>query len=115
MTITLINKDTYLNLVKIQEDFPSITFQNDGYEYLKKSSLSEEAKAAIVQIDLILKDCIKGYIEFCNFKIGSGGVKIRFDYNWNADSEIPQASFIGVGYLYLEELFLGFKEFRKEA
>jgi len=108
MKIELISPEQYQTLRDIQANHPALTFQNRGYEYIKKSDLSKEDLKALDTITEILKKHVKGFSEFFNFKLDKdGAIKLRFDYNWGADEEGHY--FIGVGYLPLDELLNGFK------
>ena len=112
MTINLITQEEYKELILIQENHPILTFQNDGYKNFDKSKMTEEDRAALTRVSEILKDSIKGFSEFNNFKYEkeSNVLKIRFQYDWTADSLQNELPFIGVGYLELQELFNGFKK-----
>ena len=104
MTITLIEQHKYDYLLDIQKRFPALTFQNDGYEYINKSKLTEEELKALKDVDDFLRKCIKGFSKFFNFRINrKGTIDIRFDYAWSE-------SFTGVGYLELQELLNRFNE-----
>ena len=108
MTIELIGLDTYNKLVGIQKEYPSLTYQNKGYDYLDKSKLSEKELELFYEVSMILKKHIKGFSVFNNFTVTNTGiVKIRFQYDWNAD-EPTGVPFTGVGYLELETLLKGF-------
>lgn len=116
MTITLITEDTYNTLVNLQKGHPALTFQNEGYEYVDKSKLSPEDLEAITTISNILREHVKGFKKFFNFKLDKNGeVMIRFDYDWSSDSEGKTLPFIGVGYLHLDELLNGFRQHNKNG
>lgn len=109
MTITLITQENYETLLELQKRNPVFTFQNKGYEYIDKSKFTNEDKWALATINFILKHSIKGFSVFNNFLYSKDNeLKIRFQYNWSADSE--GISFIGVGYLFVDELLNGFRE-----
>lgn len=113
MTITIITQEEYDKLLSIQKEFPALTFQNNGYEYLNMSKLTEIELEKFKEAESILKKSIKGFSKFNHFKLSKDGVPyLRFQYNWNADYDgtghVPY--FTGVGYLLVEELFKGFKE-----
>jgi len=112
MTIKLLTQDQYEFLKESQETHPILTFQNDGYEYIKKSDLTEDDKAAIKEIEQLLKEKIVGFSSFTNFRFTKENeLQIRFQYNWGAeDGTMP---FTGVGYILLEELLNGFRETKK--
>ena len=104
MTINLIHEREYNLLKSIQINFPNLTFQNDGYEYINKSKFSERDKKAFRIVSNILSKAIEGFSRFDNFRLTKKGeVQIRFQYAWDI-------SFTGVGYLELVTLFEGFKE-----
>tara|TARA_R110002126_G_scaffold187208_1_gene335768 strand:+ start:390 stop:716 length:327 start_codon:yes stop_codon:yes gene_type:complete len=107
MTIELINKTQHKFLLKIQEEFPKLTFQNDGYQYIK--DLSEEDKEAVEAIELILEEHIVGFQKFNNFKLRpNGDISVRFQYDYGAGGS--GHSFTGVGYITTDELLNGFKD-----
>lgn len=107
MKIKLINADQYNTIKGIQEKNTALTFQNSGYEYIKKDKLSPEDKEALNVVTNILKDHIGGFSEFNNFNLKEGKIKLRVQYDYSHDDEgIP---FIGVGYLFLDELLNGFE------
>jgi len=111
MTITLITEEVYNHLLDIYNKYPKLTLQNEGYQYIRKADLNEEETTKFKEVNDILKTAIKGFSEFNNFRLGkkTKELQIRFQYNWSADDERGQP-FTGVGYLYLEELFKGFRE-----
>ena len=109
MKIKLISKEQYKELKTIQSQHPLLTFQNNGYEYIDKSRLSEADIRAMGKVSAVLAAHVAGFREFNNFQIckKTDKVRIRLQYNWNHDTEgLP---FTGVGYLYLSELHHGFK------
>jgi len=108
MTIELLTEVQHNFLKKIQENNPKLTFQNEGYQYIK--DLSESDKEAVKKVEEILKGSIVGFVEFNNFKERSNGeISVRFQYNYGADNEDGH-SFTGVGYLRMNQLLNGFKE-----
>jgi hypothetical protein len=110
MTITLITPEEYNNLLTIHQRYPALTFQNIGYQYIDKSKLTEEESTKFKEVNDFLATKIKGFSEFNNFKLTkTGEVVLRFQYNWTADEEKPSISYIGVGYLLLDELLSGFR------
>lgn len=113
MTITLITQEEYDKLLSIQKEFPALTFQNNGYEYLNMSKLTEIELEKFKEAENILRKSIKGFSKFNHFNLSKDGIpRIRFQYDWNADEEPPRTNpyFAGVGYLLVEELFRGFRE-----
>ena len=113
MTITLITQEEYDKLLSIQKEFPALTFQNNGYEYLNMSKLTEIELEKFKEAESILSKSIKGFSKFNHFKLSKNGAPfLRFQYDWNIDYDgkgyVPP--FTGVGYLLVEELFKGFRE-----
>jgi len=111
MTIDLITKEQYDQLVLIQKGFSALTFQNEGYQYPDKSKWTEEDIEAFNTAENIISPNIVGFSKFNHFKTRkTGEVVIRFQYNYGADEDSGTShSFTGVGYLGLEELYKGFK------
>ena len=111
MTITLITKEVYNNLVEIYTKYPNLTLQNKGYEYIKKDYLNNEELTKLKEVENILKEAIKGFKSFSNFRTNNKTqeLQIRFQYDYSADAEIRTTPFTGVGYLYLDELLNGFR------
>jgi hypothetical protein len=109
MTITLIDFDTYQLLAEIQKSYPNLTYQNVGYDYPNKSNWSDEDKAAFNTVNNILEKSIEGFVIFNHFRIDKNNIiRLRFQYHYDA-------SFIGVGYLKLDELFNGFDKYTNES
>jgi hypothetical protein len=106
MEITLLNRRNYNLLKNIQEKYPHLTFQNEGYQYLKAHvKLTDKDKQAIRICYKILNKSIHHLNEFNNFKISKDGlVLVRVQYNWDPDHR----GFTGVGYVPLECLRHGF-------
>ena len=106
MTITLLSRRDYKLLKSIQEKFPNLTFQNDGYQYLEHHvKLTDKDRQAIRVVTRILFKCIHAFSEFNNFKLRSDGTPVvRVQYNYDPGHR----SFIGVGYVPIEELRHGF-------
>ena len=55
MTIQLLEQVEYLQLLDIFKNNPSLTFQNEGYEYIDKKKLTDDDIAKISEIEKILK------------------------------------------------------------
>lgn len=88
--------NNYNKLISIQKEYPELTFQNAGYEYLSKEIL-EKYKEQIEEISEILKATIPGFVKFNNFKIyKTGDIMIRVQYYYDK-------IFVGVGYFNVEE------------
>lgn len=82
-------------ITQIAKEHPALTFDNNGYEYIDGSKLSQEDIAAIAELEDILKDKISGFVKFFNFKPNHRGeLEVRVNYCWDS-------SFIGVGYFAL--------------
>jgi len=109
MTIELISQDTYKELCDIQAKYPVLTFQNVGYAEINRNWINEEEKQAEKRVNEILNSSIKGFRGFQNFNLSKKNeVRIRFQYNYSEDTEgIP---FTGVVYLFIDELFNGFRQ-----
>lgn len=112
MTITLISQEEYDKLISIQKEYPALTFQNEGYQYLNKSKLTEIELEKFKEAESILNKAILGFSEFNHFKYSkkNGELQVRFQYEWTADEENSRISFTGVGYLEVKELLKGFRE-----
>lgn len=106
MKIELITQELYDEILEIQKNVPYLTFQNVGYQYIKKP-LPDDAQVANDRINEILKDHILGFKYFNNFCHNKDGdLKLRFQYNYGAENN--SSSFSGVGYIKLTELLNGF-------
>lgn len=102
MTITLLTQQEYDTLIQIQKQFPALTFQNEGYEYINRTKFTLEERAADSTVASILHEHIKHFVRFDNFRIRKDGeLTVRFQYHWSD-------SFTGVGYLSVRELLHGF-------
>ena len=89
-------KASIKKIIEIQSNFPNLTFQNEGYQYLSKE-IKENHKKEIAEIESILKKEIKGFSEFNNFKINKdGSFSVRGQYYWDGN-------FRGVGYFNINE------------
>lgn len=105
MEIKLIDNVIYNELLEIQKNYPVLTFQNKGYEYINISLFNDEEKEKYNRVHEILKNHIVDFVKFNNFLFPekSDKVKIRCQYKYNE-------SFTGVGYLFLDELLNGFDD-----
>lgn len=107
MTINRITQDQYDKLLRIQKEFPNLSFQNVGYTYPNKNEWSEEDLNAHKIVSEILSKSVVGFKEFNHFKLDSlNRLSIRFQWDWNVEEE-GKIPFIGVGYLSLDELLNG--------
>jgi hypothetical protein len=88
--------NTYDNLLRLFNDNPELTFQNDGYQYLSEDVKDSNAEA-IKEISEILKTCVEGFNRFDNFKIcNKRGIVVRMQAYWDS-------RFIGVVYINLDD------------
>lgn len=111
MRIELITQQQYNTLISITESNPALIYQNKGYDNIAKSSLTDSDKDAILKVSKILKESIKGFCSFQNFRLSKkGDLEVRFQYNYNYDGGIP---FEGVGYIKVIELLNGFDQKNK--
>mgnify|MGYP003603483754 FL=1 len=89
-------KASIKKIIEIQSNFPKLTFQNEGYQYLSKE-IKENHKKEIAEIESILRQEINGFSEFNNFKINKdGSISVRCQYYWDN-------SFKGVSYFNINE------------
>jgi hypothetical protein len=96
---------------------PALTLQNQGYEKINRDKLSDLDKAKIKEIEALLGKSIVGFSSFQNFKLSTKNkVGLRFQYNYDADYEGGgnKIYFIGVGYILVNELLVGFKPAPKQ-
>jgi len=110
--ITLVTPEEHKTLVDIQKNFPNLTFQNEGYQYINKSKFSEDDKKAWSKIVAILSKTILGFSKFNNFRIDNKGracIRLQYDYGASSNPKDEGHPFIGVGYLRIDELLNGFK------
>lgn len=102
MKITPISKELCEELETLAQEYPSLVFGNQGYEYLPRDIQDIRCKE-IGRIEEILRGCITGFSKFFNFKRRKcGELVLRFDYDWGADQDTTR--FIGVGYLAVRQL-----------
>jgi CRISPR/Cas system-associated protein Cas7 (RAMP superfamily) len=104
MKIELITPENHSKLLEIYKNTPALFLQNNGYEYIKKDTLTDEDKAKLKEVEVILKDSIEGFQSFTNFRLSKKeqDIEIRLQYRYDA-------SFTGVGYILLDELLKGFR------
>jgi len=110
MQIELISKEEFDIILDIQKKHPILTFQNEGYQYVKKSKFTENDQKAYDTVSKILSKHISGYSEFNNFRLSkkTNELQLRVQYNYGYDGE--GTHFIGVGYILLDELLNGFRK-----
>ena len=96
-------EDLVNRLKELREEFPQLTFENVGYQYLSNKVIQEHEKP-IAEINGILKKLLKGFSTFNNFKPRKdGSIVVRLQYNYG-DHHETGSYFIGVGYFTFEEL-----------
>jgi hypothetical protein len=84
-------------LSEIMKESPDLVFFNHGYENLPQEVVAAN-KAAISEIETILKTCVKGFVSFQNFKPRKdGSTYVRYQVRYN-----DEGSFTGVAYTPLE-------------
>ena len=89
-------ESSYDRLVELKNTYPELTFNNDGYEYLKPE-VKEAHKAQIEEISDILKETVFGFVRFDNFKPRkSGSFAVRMQTHWDE-------RFTGVQYNDIED------------
>jgi hypothetical protein len=84
---------------------------------INRDKLSDLDKAKIKEIEALLGKSIVGFSSFQNFKLSTKKkVGLRFQYNYDADYEGGgnKIYFIGVGYILVNELLVGFKPAPKQ-
>jgi hypothetical protein len=85
----------YDRLCELHKDYPELTFENEGYQYLGQE-IEDRHKEQLEEIDTILTEVIDGFKKFNNFKsCANGSFNIRCQHSWDS-------SFIGVGYFNIE-------------
>ena len=105
MRIELIPKEQYDTIIDIYNKYPKLTYMNRDYDGIDISALGEEEQTAHKEVSTILRAHIKGFSRFNHFRNINGRAQIRLQYNYNWDEGI---TFIGVGYLFVDELLNGF-------
>jgi hypothetical protein len=98
-----LSTEDYNRLVEIQKEYPKLTYNNKGYEYLDKSEFTEEESKAFNEVTELLKKVIGGFHSFNNFKTYQsmpGQIVLRFQYDY-AYGNPGSTHFTGVGYLNL--------------
>jgi len=83
-------------LIAYQKDYPELTLDNQGYQYLSLK-IQEERKKEIEEISKILKETVEGFRKFNNFKPRkNGSFDVRVQYAWDE-------RFDGVGYFPIND------------
>ncbi len=98
------SKLTIQKLKDLKDQYPQLTFNNDGYQYLPKD-VRESHKLAIEEIESLLKTLIIGFVSFSNFKPRSNGdIVVRYQVIYDNDPNSGMCGFTGVAYTTFEEL-----------
>lgn len=85
----------YEQLNKLREEYPALTFNNEGYENIPQE-VREVNKEGNEKIETILKNTVAGFVKFQNFKPRSdGSYAVRCQTKWSD-------FFTGVTYIPLE-------------
>jgi hypothetical protein len=106
MKINLITKEEHATLLGIFNDYPNLRLQNKGYETLDRSKFTDEEESKFDEVTKILKKTVFGFSSFTNFRFSKNNeIEIRLQYNYNYEGGL---TFIGVGYVLLDELLNGF-------
>ena len=101
MKVEEITQEEYDWLLGLQMDNPNLTYDNKGYNELDETTLTEEDRMVRETIEAFLKEKIKGFSRFQNFKLDTDkNPIIRFQYDYSAYRE-GSTQFIGVGYIDL--------------
>ena len=86
-------------LIEFKENFPELTFDNNGYEYLSPE-IRDKYKKEIGEISEIMKSLDSDFLEFNNFKPRSdGSFSIRYQGIYDR-----KTYFKGVCYLNINEI-----------
>jgi hypothetical protein len=90
-----------MKLVDLFKAYPELTFDNQGYDKLD-SAVMLRNKEGVEKIEVLLKQCIVGFVRFQNFKpCKDGSIKVRYQVYYD-----EQRTFIGVAYTDLNDLSL---------
>lgn len=88
--------DYYEELVKLYQEYPELTFQNEGYQYLPQE-VKERNKEGIDKINTILEKTVEGFVRFDNFKNRPDkNFWVRCQTKWSP-------GFTGVNYFKIED------------
>lgn len=109
MKINLITPEQHETISSIYANYPMFTLQNNGYEYINKTVFSKNEWKQIEILESILKKSVIGFCSFSNFRLDKNNeLQIRLQYNYGAED--GGGSFIGVGYILVDELLSGFRK-----
>ena len=93
----MVDNKVYEKLIEYQKNYPALTFDNNGYEYLPME-VRETHKEQITEIETLLNGVVEGFVKFNNFKPRrDGSFAIRHQCYWDE-------TFIGVGYIEIDKL-----------
>ena len=102
--------DYYEELVKLYQEYPELTFQNKGYQYLPQE-VKERNQEGIDKINTILEKTVEGFVMFDNFKNRPDkNFWVRCQTRWSP-------SFTGVDYFkieYFKKVSEEFEQAKKE-
>ena len=102
--------DYYEELVKLYQEYPELTFQNKGYQYLPQE-VKERNQEGIDKINAILEKTVEGFVRFDNFKNRPDkNFWVRCQTKWSP-------SFTGVDYFkieYFKKVSEKFEQAKKE-
>lgn len=76
-------KSIYDKLIELKNEYPELTFNNDGYEYLSRG-VKDAHKAQIAVIEVMLEHTVPGFVRFDNFKPKkNGSFDVRMQTMWS--------------------------------
>ena len=85
-------------IIEIQKDYPELTLDNQGYEYLSKEIIDAH-KEPIQELSELIKIIDPAFVEFNNFKPRkNNNFDIRFQCRWDKN-------FIGVNYIDINDIY----------
>jgi hypothetical protein len=88
-------RNYYEELDALRSDYPDLTFESKGYEEIP-DNVKEANAEGIAKVEEVLKQCVKSFVRFQNFKPRKDGtVAVRCQTRWSA-------GFTGVSYFPLE-------------
>ena len=92
-------KTAKTKLIEFKDNFPELTFNNNGYEYLSVETRNKYKKE-IEEISEIMKSMDPDFVEFNNFKPrADGSFSIRYQGIYDR-----KTYFIGVCYININEI-----------
>lgn len=91
-------EEAFARLMEIREQYPELTFNNEGYQYIKPE-VREAHKEQIEEISTILKAQDPDIVKFNNFKPRKDGT---FSIRCQGYYDRSSSGFVGVMYLQKE-------------